>query len=410
MRAERREWHHEMRFRRWGWGWAPGREHPRDRWRSLPRGTRLFRRSLTVLPVLALLALAGPVPALRPAVRRRMRERAAAQRALLAEEFGAQFAPVPRVPARVAAPTDRLDLRWLVCAPLLGLMAAAPAALVAWVLVSLLVWPRAYSTTSPLVLLAEGVFAVSSAPGVLGMYGRWSAALLAPPASDRLEQRVQRLTETRADAVDAQAAELRRIERDLHDGVQARLVAMGLNLGAVEQLMERDPQAARALLVQSREASATALQELRGLVRGIHPPVLAERGLADAVRALALDCPLKAEVSEDLLGRAEAPVESAVYFAVSELLTNAVRHAQAERVWIDLHHTGDRLRVQVTDDGRGGADPAAEGSGLRGIERRLGTFDGVLALSSPLGGPTIATLELPCVLSSPRTSTSCAKG
>ena len=133
-----------------------------------------------------------------------------------------------------------------------------------------------------------------------------SAALLAPPENARLAGAGARLTETRADAVDAQAAELRRIERDLHDGVQARLVAMGLNLGAAEQLLDRDPETARPLLAQSREASATALRELRGLVRGIHPPVLAERGLADAIRALALDSPLAVEVAEDLPGRAEA--------------------------------------------------------------------------------------------------------
>ncbi|HEY7486487.1 MAG TPA: histidine kinase, partial [Streptosporangiaceae bacterium] len=187
------------------------------------------------------------------------------------------------------------------------------------------------------------------------------------------------------------------------DGAQARLVALGLTLGAAEHLVETDPEAAKKLVVQAREASATALSELRDLVRGIHPPVLAERGLGDAVRALALAGPLDVEVTVDIPGRLEAPVESAAYFAVSEVLTNAAKHSGAQRAWIDLSHADGRLRISVTDDGRGGAD-AARGTGLRGIERRLGTFDGVLALSSPQGGPTMVTMELPCALSSPRTS------
>lgn len=152
------------------------------------------------------------------------------------------------------------------------------------------------------------------------------------------------------------------------------------------------------MLAQARQSSADALTELRELVRGIHPPVLAERGLGDAVRALALRLPLTVEVAVDLPGRAEAPVESAAYFAVSEVLTNAVKHSGADRIWIDLHHEDGRLRVTVTDNGKGGA-VVGKGSGLVGLERRLGTFDGVLAVSSPAGGPTMATMEIPCALS-----------
>lgn len=151
-------------------------------------------------------------------------------------------------------------------------------------------------------------------------------------------------------------------------------------------------------LAQARKSSADALTELRDLVRGIHPPVLAERGLGDAVRALALRLPIATEVSVDLPGRAEAPVESAAYFAVSEVLTNAVKHADADRIWVDLHHAEGMLRVSVTDNGKGGAVIEA-GSGLSGVERRLGTFDGVLAVSSPAGGPTMVTMEIPCELS-----------
>ncbi|MGW9244376.1 sensor histidine kinase [Streptomyces badius] len=222
--------------------------------------------------------------------------------------------------------------------------------------------------------------------------------VLAPTQDEELAQRVERLTETRHEAVDTAAAELRRIERDLHDGAQARLVAMGMNLGTIEALIEKDPAQAKKMLAMARESSAEALTELRDLVRGIHPPVLAERGLGDAVRALALRLPLASEVTVELPGRAEAPVESAAYFAVSEALANTVKHAEAERVYVDLHHAEGMLRVSVTDDGKGGA-VVGSGSGLSGIERRLGTFDGVLAVSSPAGGPTMVTMEIPCELS-----------
>jgi signal transduction histidine kinase len=234
---------------------------------------------------------------------------------------------------------------------------------------------------------------------------RWDRWLLAPTPAALLAQRVHRLTETRADAVDAQAAEVRRIERDLHDGAQARLVAVGMNLATVEHLLEQDPAAARRLLIQAREASATALAELRDLVRGIHPPVLSERGLVDAVRAVSLDAPLPVDVIGDLAGRLPAPVESAAYFAICEALANATRHSGATRIGIAIRHDGERLRATVTDDGHGGADPS-RGTGLSGMTRRLGTFDGVLTVHSPRGGPTVVTMEVPCALSSPRTSTS----
>src|SRR5690606_25589163 len=197
----------------------------------------------------------------------------------------------------------------------------------------------------------------------------------------------------------------RRIERDLHDGAQARLVAMGMTLGAIEHLLDKDPEKARLLLAETRQTSAQALQELRDLVRGIHPPVLADRGLGDAVTAPALARRRRPEVTVDLPGRADPPVDSAAYFAVPEILTNAAKHSGASRVWIDLRYEDGTLRISVTDDGRGGAR-MEDGTGLRGIERRIGTFDGVLALSSPPGGPTIVTLELPCALSSPKTSPS----
>jgi signal transduction histidine kinase len=253
-----------------------------------------------------------------------------------------------------------------------------------------------------LVLIGLGL---AFGPRLQYLHARWLSVLLSPAASARLTERVEDLTRTRTEAVDAQAAELRRIERDLHDGAQARLVAMGMNLGAAEALLATDPEAARKILTETREASAKALNELRDLVRGIHPPVLADRGLGDAVRALALESPLEVEVSVDLPGRLEAPVESAAYFAMSEMLTNAAKHSGATRVRVELRHHDGLLRMVVEDDGRGGADESA-GSGVRGIRRRLGTFDGTLALTSPRGGPTTVVMELPCVLSSPKTSPS----
>jgi signal transduction histidine kinase len=213
----------------------------------------------------------------------------------------------------------------------------------------------------------------------------------------RLTNRVQRLSETRTDAVDTAAAELRRVERDLHDGAQARLVALGMSLRAAERLFETSPGAALAMVGEAREMSSRALTELRDLVRGIHPPVLADRGLGDAVRALALETPVNTTLDIDLPGRLAAPVESASYFAVAEVLANAAKHAQARMVEIHMQHNGNVLRIAVTDDGVGGADPA-KGSGLRGVERRLGTFDGILAVNSPPGGPTIVVIEVPCAL------------
>jgi signal transduction histidine kinase len=231
---------------------------------------------------------------------------------------------------------------------------------------------------------------------------RW---LLAPTERSRLANRVRQLAETRADTVDTQAAELRRIERDLHDGVQARLVALGLSLGMADELVGDDPKAARELLAEAQATTGQALSELREVVRGIHPPVLADRGLDGAVRALALANPLPTEVDIDLPARLPAPVESAAYFAIAETLANVIKHSHAGRCWVRLRHAEGRLTVLVGDDGEGGADPEA-GTGLRGIRRRLAAFDGTLAVTSPPGGPTTVTMELPCELSSPRTSPS----
>jgi signal transduction histidine kinase len=250
-------------------------------------------------------------------------------------------------------------------------------------------------------ILALGAWLV---PRTIGVHAR---VLLGREADAELVGRVQQLTQTRAVAVDTAAAELRRVERDLHDGAQARLVALGMSLRAAERLIPTSPQAAIELVAEARESSSRALTELRDLVRGMYPPVLADRGLADAVQALALDTPIRTETDIDLPGWLEQPVEAACYFAIAEALTNAVKHSGGRLVQIRIRHTGRPapgvLRIEVTDNGTGGADPA-NGSGLLGVERRLATFDGILAVSSPVGGPTIIVMEIPCALSSRRTS------
>ncbi|MBX6383078.1 MAG: sensor histidine kinase [Microbispora sp.] len=292
----------------------------------------------------------------------------------------------------VKDPATWRDFAFLLSAPLAGgFMAAAPLLVAAYGVA----WAAGGDPAMGVALiLLAAISAPWYAPWAVRVHGRAAAALLGPTEKARLAQRISHLDAARTEVADAQAAELRRIERDLHDGAQARLVAIGMTIGAAEQLLESDPQAARALLGKAREASATALQEIRRLVRGIHPPVLAERGLGDAVRALALDSPLRTHVTVDLPERASAPLESAAYFAISELLANAARHGDATEAWVDVSAQGSALRVTVTDDGHGGADPE-RGTGLRGIERRLGAFDGVLAVSSPVGGPTTAVIELP---------------
>jgi signal transduction histidine kinase len=246
-------------------------------------------------------------------------------------------------------------------------------------------------------LLAVGLLV---APRLL----RWRALatrwLLAPTRAARLSLRVDQLTRTRTETVDAQAAELRRIERDLHDGAQARLVALGWNLGLAEELMARDPATAQRLLAEARESSDRALSELRDLVRGIHPPVLAERGLDGAVRALALTLPLPVDVDVELPGRPPAPLETAAYFAVAEALTNVVKHSRAEHARVHLRHADGHLVLTVGDDGVGGA-AATPGSGLAGIERRLAAHDGTLTVTSPPGGPTELTMRIPCDLTGP---------
>jgi signal transduction histidine kinase len=210
---------------------------------------------------------------------------------------------------------------------------------------------------------------------------------------EKLEQRVDEVVRSRSATVDHNAAELRRIERDLHDGAQARIAAAGMNMGLAEKLVHSDPDTAVELLREARDTAVSALEDLRTIVRGIHPPVLADRGLAGGIEALAIPIPVPVTVALRL-PRLPAPIESAVYFAVAECLANVAKHAQASRVWVVGDHDGATLRLTVGDDGRGGADPG--GSGLTGVARRLGTFDGTLTVTSPAGGGTEVRMEVRC--------------
>lgn len=292
--------------------------------------------------------------------------------------------PLARLRALAADPAVRRDLLWLLADATVGL-ALSIVAVVEGVLDLIFWW------------LPPGLAARTHAA--------LDCTLLSVSEKSRLALRVQELTEARTETVDAQAGELRRIERDLHDGAQARLVALGMSLALAEEQLASNPDGARALLAEARGSGTAALAELRDLVRGIHPPVLADRGLVGAVQALALSAAVPVEVRADVAGRLPDPVESAAYFAVAEALANALKHASAAHVWIELEHVAGTLRVRVRDDGVGGAD-LSRGSGLRGIARRLAAFDATLHVSSPPGGPTELAMVLPCALSSPKTSPS----
>ncbi|MFJ8664499.1 sensor histidine kinase [Streptomyces sp. NPDC093600] len=217
------------------------------------------------------------------------------------------------------------------------------------------------------------------------------SGLLGP---SRLATRVTELESDRGVVVDTAAADLRRIERDLHDGAQARLVALAMDLGLAKEKLAEDPRAAARMVEEAHDEVKIALRELRDLARGIHPAVLTDRGLDAALSAVASRCTVPVSVQVDLATRPAPAIEGIAYFTVSELLQNVSKHARARRAWVEVWRTGDRLMLQVRDDGRGGADAAA-GSGLAGLMERLDAVDGVLAVDSPAGGPTTVTAELP---------------
>ncbi len=224
-------------------------------------------------------------------------------------------------------------------------------------------------------------------------------SLLSGSAAERraaeLSERVSILTSTRADALDAHSAELRRIERDLHDGAQAQLVALSMRLGVAEETIAEDPIKATRLLREARGGAEEAMAELRDVVRTMYPPILADRGLAGAISGLAARSIIPVRVHVEGLGEVPAPVEAAAYFVVAESVTNAIKHSHATQLLVHLDRDSDGLHVQVTDDGVGGVD-AAQGTGILGIERRVAALDGMTTVDSPIGGGTTITVELPC--------------
>ncbi|MBG0566055.1 sensor histidine kinase [Actinoplanes sp. NEAU-A11] len=232
-------------------------------------------------------------------------------------------------------------------------------------------------------------------PLLAGGYARATLALLAPSPAERLADRVEVLTRTRADVLEAHGAELRRIERDLHDGTQARLVAIAMRLAVARDALPDDPALVDRLLREAHEGTEEAMTELRDVIRTMYPPILADRGLAGALRTVAARSGISTEVDVGELGTVPAAVEAVAYFAVTEALTNVAKHSAAGSAVVRAHRSGDRLCVVVGDDGTGGADEAA-GTGLAGIRRRAEALDGVVTVASPPGGPTTLTVELPC--------------
>ena len=299
-----------------------------------------------------------------------------------------------RLRAAVRDPGTYADLRWMAAHYVYGCLG----------LLALPLWPAG--------LVVDGLWSglLRRAPVVLPLITRladldaaWSAALLKPSPKARLTERVERLTQTRAGAIAAHSAELRRIERDLHDGTQARLVSLSMRIGLAKRAYDRDPDGARRLLDEAQQQAEEALAELRHVVRGIHPPILTDRGLAGAVRALAASSGLDVTVRVDDLDdgpRAPAAVEAAAYFVVAESLTNAAKHSGSDQAEVRLARSGTGLLVVVRDDGRGGAGAAGagtSGSGLPGMRRRVAALDGTFTVTSPAGGPTVIEAELPCV-------------
>ncbi|RDD84440.1 sensor histidine kinase [Streptomyces parvulus] len=216
--------------------------------------------------------------------------------------------------------------------------------------------------------------------------------LLSP--SDELERRIAELESDRGIVVDTAAADLRRIERDLHDGAQARLVNLAMGLGLAKEKLLEDPDAAAAMVDEAHGEVKLALQELRDLARGIHPAVLTDRGLDAALSSVASRCTVPVRVTVDLAERPAPAIEGIAYFTVSELLQNVSKHSGARSASVEVWRSSDRLLIQVGDDGRGGARLDA-GTGMKGLADRLSAVDGLFVVDSPEGGPTAVTAELP---------------
>jgi signal transduction histidine kinase len=249
-------------------------------------------------------------------------------------------------------------------------------------------------------LAGIGLVLLLAAPAVLRTLAAADIALariLLGPVPELLAQRVDELERSRARVVDAGEAERRRLERDLHDGTQQRLVALGMTLGRAKARYKQDPAAVGELLDDAHQQAKDAVTELRGLIRGLHPPVLTDRGLDAALSAIAVRCPVPVQLTVEIDERPSATVEAIGYFVVAEALTNVARHSRAAQAAVTVRRErGGPLWISITDDGVGGADPD-RGTGLRGLADRVSGVDGQLRVDSPVGGPTVLTVELPTV-------------
>ncbi|MDX2549137.1 histidine kinase [Streptomyces sp. WI04-05B] len=320
-------------------------------------------------------------------------------------------------PGEPESSPDR-EVPWLLCQAVLGpgvlvlsilmwifalLMVSAP---LWWKLASRNPVPRLVitidSTRNAIVLALFGLLIMVIAAACSHGLPRWHAGvnrlLNGGLRRSRLTRRIAVLTESRAGALEVQASELRRIERDLHDGTQARLVAVSMLLGLLDFKLAKLPTDARKLVGDARQEVGEALRELRELVRGVYPPILADRGLAGGIESLAEHAGSSLRgiaVMVDVPERLPVALESAVYFVVAESLTNVKKHSGAGWAEVTVRSDGRRICIDVRDDGRGGADER-RGTGLAGLRRRVAAFDGDLSLASPVGGPTLLHVELPC--------------
>jgi signal transduction histidine kinase len=250
-----------------------------------------------------------------------------------------------------------------------------------------------------LYLTLAGVATLLAAPWltttVTALDTRVAWALLGPSRAEELQLQVERLTQTRAGAVDAADAERRRLERDLHDGTQQRLVSLAIRLG-MARAEQTGGEQAQLVIAEAHEEAKAALVELRNLIRGLHPPVLEDRGLDAALSGVAARMPIPVKVTVDVPRRPAATIEAVAYFVVSEGLTNISKHAQASQAEVFVRRAGERLHIIVSDDGVGGADPS-RGTGLTGLANRAASVDGSFEIASPPGGPTLLSVDLPCV-------------
>jgi signal transduction histidine kinase len=249
----------------------------------------------------------------------------------------------------------------------------------------------AYLTVAGIILLSVAPWLTSA---VAALDTSMARAMLGPSRTEELEHQVRRLAQTRAGVVDAADAERRRLERDLHDGAQQRLVSLAMNLG-MARAQATTAEQARYAIAEAHEEAKAALTELRNLIRGLHPAVLEDRGLDAALSGVTARIPLPVRLSVDLTRRPPPVVEAVAYFVVSEALTNVAKHARASQAEVVVQSAGDRLHIIITDDGIGGADPA-RGTGLAGLAKRASSVDGTFEIASPPGGPTLITVDLPC--------------